>query len=79
MQGEQHQRDGNTNVSNNANVMNNQENKTKHNQQVKNIVTKQKMSLWRKKLKFRFIQLSISLTLNNASTSRSDNYSGTPN
>jgi hypothetical protein len=45
MQGEQHQRDGNTNVSNNANVMNNQENKTKHNQQVKNIVTKQKMSL----------------------------------
>jgi hypothetical protein len=45
MQGKQHQRVGNTNVSNNANVMNNQENKTKHNQQVKNIVTKQKMSL----------------------------------
>jgi hypothetical protein len=60
-------------------VMNNQENKTKHNQQVKNIVTKQKMSLWRKKLKFHFIQLSISLTLNNASTSWSDSYLGTPN
>jgi hypothetical protein len=42
-------KENNTNVSNNANANNNQKNKTKHNQQDKNIVTKQKMSLWRKK------------------------------
>jgi len=48
----------------------NQKNKTKHSQQKKNITTRQKTSLWRKmNFRLHFIQLPLSLTLNNTSAS----------